>query len=124
MQIIYTSSFHAFNPDDITLLTNLALSVQTTFQSVNRNYVQNVISHIMASKDWHLPAKPCDLSVSRLRRVRVYEMDFGPCLGTPCDFDVPDNRTDGFGWITPPRSESSARFMGYQSQGFWRFDRH
>ncbi|KAK9859157.1 transferase family-domain-containing protein [Penicillium brevicompactum] len=108
-----------FNSDDITLLTSLALSVQTTVRSVSRNYAQNVISQIMASDDWNLPAKPGDLSVSILRRARVYEMDFGPCLGTPCDFDVPDNRTDGLGWIMPPRSESSARLMGYQSRGFW-----
>ncbi|KAJ5876178.1 transferase family-domain-containing protein [Penicillium soppii] len=114
-----TSDLHEFDPNDITLLTNLALSVQTTFQSVNPNYVQNVISHIMASKDWHLPAKPGDLSVSSLRRVRVYDMDFGPCLGSPCDFDVPDNRTGGLSWITPPRSDSSARLMGYPSRGFW-----
>lgn len=114
-----TSGIHEFNPDDITLLTNLALSVQTTVRSVNRNYVQNVISQIMASDGWKVPAKPGDLSVSSLRRARVYEMDFGPCLGPPCDFDVPDNRTDGLSWIMPPRSESSARLMGYQSKGFW-----
>lgn len=34
-------------------------------------------------------------------------------------FDVPDNRTDGLGWIIPPRSDSSARLLGYQSRGFW-----
>ncbi|KAE8371808.1 transferase family-domain-containing protein [Aspergillus bertholletiae] len=114
-----TSDLHEFNPNDITLLANLALSVQKEFHSINLNYVQNVISHIMASKDWHLPANPGDLSVSSLRRVRVYDMDFGPCLGTPYDFDIPDNRTDGLGWITPPRSDSSARLIGYQSRGFW-----
>lgn len=114
-----TSDLHGFSRHDITVLTSLALSVQKTFQSVNINYVQNVISHIIASEDWHLPATPGDLSVSSLRRIRVYDMDFGPCLGTPCDFDVPDNRTDGLGWIMPPRSDSSARLLGYQNGGFW-----
>ncbi|KOS41934.1 hypothetical protein ACN38_g7170 [Penicillium nordicum] len=81
-----TSDLHGFSPRDITILTNLALSVQKSLQSVNLNYVQDVISHIMASKDWHLPVKPGDLSVSSLRRIQVYDMDFGPYLGTPCEF--------------------------------------
>ncbi|KAL3480913.1 transferase family-domain-containing protein [Aspergillus californicus] len=114
-----TSDLRIFDPNDVTLLSNLALSVQKELHSVNPNYVQNVISHIMASRDWNLPAKPGDLSVSSLRGLRAYHMDFGPCLGTPCDFDVPDNRTDGLGWILPSRSASSADLMGYRSRGCW-----
>ncbi|BCS25698.1 uncharacterized protein APUU_50409S [Aspergillus puulaauensis] len=113
------SDLHEFNPNDITLLANLALSIQQTYQSVNRSYVRSAISTIMASKDWLLPAKHGDLSVSSLRDAPVYDMDFGPCLGTPCDVDVPDNRTDGLAWITPARSDYSARLMGYRSRGFW-----
>ncbi|KAE8149224.1 hypothetical protein BDV25DRAFT_140991 [Aspergillus avenaceus] len=114
-----TSDSHGFNLSDITLLANLALSVQRTYQSVNNNYVRSVIHQIMESKDWHLPAKHGDLSVSSFRCVQAYDMDFGPCLGNPCDFDVPDNRTDGICWIAPPRSDSSARLMGYRCRGFW-----
>jgi hypothetical protein len=114
-----TSELHGFSPRDITVLINLALSVQKSVQSVSLDYVQNVISHIMASKDWYFPAKPGDLSVSSLRRIRIYDMDFGTCLGNPCDFDIPDNRTNGLGWIMPPRSDSSARFLRYQNRGFW-----
>lgn len=114
-----TSDLHEFNSNDIALLANLALSVQGTYHSVNRNYVRSFIRHIMASKDWHLPAKHGDLSVSSFRGVPTYDMDFGPCLGTPFDFDVQDNRIDGICWVMPPRSDLSARLMGHRRRGFW-----
>ena len=114
-----SDTLHEFNPNDITLLSNLALSVQKTYRSVNPEHVRNIISHIMASKDWYLPAKLGDLSVSSMRGVPSYDMDFGPGLGTPYDVDAPDNRADGVAWLLSPRSESSARLLGYQRRGFW-----
>ncbi|KAL4951613.1 hypothetical protein BDW69DRAFT_186204 [Aspergillus filifer] len=110
---------HKIDSNDITLLTNQALSGQTTYYSANRNHVRYAISHIMASKDWHLPARLGGMSITNLRRAPGYAMDFGPCLGTAFGIDVPDNRADGVCWIAPQRSDSSARLMGYESRGFW-----
>jgi hypothetical protein len=94
--------------DDIHLLANIASSVHAALQSATNEHIHEVISKVAASDDWTSPVRPGDVNFSSLRSFKIYEIDFGPCLGKVQDFDLPENRIPGATWVLPSRYGQSS----------------
>ncbi|KAJ5549095.1 Transferase [Penicillium frequentans] len=93
--------------NDVAFVANLARQTQETTQKITGTYVKGEISHRCASNDWASYARPGDISVSSIRRLSLYELDFGSSLGRVRNFDLPENRISGLGWIMPIRFEGA-----------------
>jgi hypothetical protein len=99
-------NFEFVNPRVIYHLADVALSLHNTLQSVTEDCVRGVISHIAKKDDWAASPRPGDFVLSSLRKYKVYEFDFGPCLGSVKDFDVLEARFAGLSWLKPAHGES------------------
>ncbi|KAE8349198.1 hypothetical protein BDV28DRAFT_152104 [Aspergillus coremiiformis] len=111
-----------FDPDDLFLLFNLALNVRRAIQSINNDYACGLISHIIHQNDWGaLTNASSDITVSNLRHVPMYELDFGPIIGKPQSFDLPENRVEGVAWILPARPPSPTSDYYEAADAPWEF---
>ncbi|KAJ5797800.1 uncharacterized protein N7503_007096 [Penicillium pulvis] len=95
------------SPDDVVILANLARQTHETTQKITGPYVKGEISQRCASNDWASYARPGDISVSSIRRLSLYGLDFGSSLGRVRNVDLPENRIPGVGWIMPIRFEGA-----------------
>lgn len=89
--------------NDIEILANLAHQTHEITQKITGPYVKGDISRLYASNDWATYARPGDISVSSIRRLSFYELDFGSSLGRIRNLDIPENRIPGAGWVMPSR---------------------
>jgi fumigaclavine B O-acetyltransferase len=93
--------------NDIEILAELAHQINECMQFNSKHSIQGLISQLSAGNDWATYARPGDVSVSNMRNLRSYELDFGSCLGRAHNFDLPENRVSGVGWILPSRFKGS-----------------
>jgi hypothetical protein len=89
------------DPEDIHHLTEVALSLHDSLQSVTTDYVRGVISNVFKKNDWASSPRPGDFVLSSLRSFKLYELDFGPLLGPVKDIDISQNRIPGISWLKP-----------------------
>jgi hypothetical protein len=93
---------------DINLLAEMALSIDKVLHQVTDKYVRNLISRISTSSDWTVSPRAGDLSLSSIRNLNFYDIDFGPHLGSVRHFDIPENRIAGLSWVLPARFSGSS----------------
>ncbi|KAJ5463708.1 transferase family-domain-containing protein [Penicillium sp. IBT 31633x] len=91
---------------DISLLTRLAIKVYASRTSVDNAHVKEVIEQKLGDSNWSPNFKQGDIVSTSLRRMDVYNLDFGPLLGRVFEFENPENRIDGTMCILPARLDS------------------
>lgn len=89
--------------NDLAILAQLCLSAQKAIQALTVEYIRGLISRLTANDDWAAYIRPGDVSVSSIRHFPLYKLDFGPSLGSVRNFDMPENRFSGAGWVMPAR---------------------
>lgn len=91
-----------FDEKDILLLFHLVCETRKSHRKIDNDHVRGLISHMMNQKDWSKYIfSSADVGVSSFRHAIFNRLDFGSLLGRFHDFDIPENRTEGFAWIKP-----------------------
>ncbi|PLB48484.1 hypothetical protein P170DRAFT_427568 [Aspergillus steynii IBT 23096] len=81
---------------------------EDTGKSVDASHVGDLLSTLRASSDWDsLTLTPVDVSVSSMRRIKLYNMDFGESFGLVKDVDTLESNLQGQYLIRPARNCSS-----------------
>ncbi|CEJ62054.1 hypothetical protein PMG11_10567 [Penicillium brasilianum] len=88
---------------EIEQISRLAVSLQKSAESIDSQYVSSVISHIISNDNWAATPLPTEFVVSSIRAFKLYDLDFGPTLGSMRDFGLDYNRIPGLCWIKPAR---------------------
>ncbi|KAJ5907356.1 hypothetical protein N7495_000038 [Penicillium taxi] len=92
---------------DIHFLAKLSVIHRQQFVAIDDKVVRNTISQITNTKDWASNRSVVgglgDLTLSNIRNLGFYNLDFGSVLGTIHDFDSPDPRNKGLTWALPAR---------------------
>ncbi|KAE8370724.1 transferase family-domain-containing protein [Aspergillus caelatus] len=102
---VHSSSATVSSPDEfnLTLIARLALVIRSGFRSVNRKYVEDVISSIATGDHAMVTASNADFALSSLRHMGFYGLNFGPVLGKITHADLPDPRMKNQAWVLPDR---------------------
>jgi hypothetical protein len=91
------------DPREIERIAYLAVALQNTTASINSQYIRNVISNIVSKDNWASIPRPAEISISSIRQMKMYDLDFGPILGPVKDFGMEFNPVPGVCWIMPAR---------------------
>jgi hypothetical protein len=89
--------------NNIKILAELALSIHNDFQKITDEFARSIISNTSSNSDWSAPYRIGDMFISNIRSLKMYELDFGSCMGKVQNFDVPDIRIPGLAWLMPAR---------------------
>ncbi|KAE8168439.1 transferase family-domain-containing protein [Aspergillus tamarii] len=92
-------------PDEfnLSLIARLALAIRSGFRSVNKKYIEDVISSIATGDHAMVTASNADFALSSLRHMGFYGLNFGPVLGKVAHADLPDPRMKNQAWVLPDR---------------------
>ncbi|KAJ5355414.1 Transferase [Penicillium cataractarum] len=102
---VHRESYRSGHVDSLEIkhISRLAGSLQISAESIDSQYISNVISHIVSNDNWAATPRPAEFLVSSIRAFKLYDLDFGPTLGPLRDFGLDHNRIPGFCWIKPAR---------------------
>jgi len=95
------------NSKDVEILAELSHQAHGTIQHITKQYVQGHISRLCSSDDWTSYGLPGEITLSNVRHIPFYGLDFGVSLGRVENIDVPEHRVPGVGWIMPARFEGA-----------------
>ncbi|KAF3387745.1 O-acetyltransferase pyr7 [Penicillium rolfsii] len=92
--------------NELVQLTRLAQKVHDASAQVTDLHVKSLLQRRQGMLDWRPQFKQGDVTSTSLRRMPIYDLDFGTVLGKVVGFDNPDNRIDGTVCILPSSPSS------------------
>lgn len=102
-----TGSILTKKQEELLILTQLALRIRHECDSIDKDHVQNIINHAAGSQDPNsFVFLPADVSMTSLRKMGIYGLDFGKALGRVTSFDAMDDRLEGYCYILPEHSQT------------------
>ncbi|CAG7948925.1 unnamed protein product [Penicillium salamii] len=90
--------------NELVQLTRLAQKVHDASTQVTDLRVKSLLRQKQGTLDWRPQFMQGDVMSTSLRRMPIYDLDFGTVLGKVVGFDSPDNRIDGTVCILPASS--------------------
>ncbi|KAH8432457.1 uncharacterized protein LDX57_010093 [Aspergillus melleus] len=89
-------------------LSHLVWFIRSADTSIDENHVGELLATLRASLDWDsLTVSPADVSVSSLRKLTLYGLDFGDSFGPVRDVEFVDSNLHGQSIIRPARNCAS-----------------
>lgn len=92
--------------NELVQLTHLAKKVHDASTRVTDLRIKSLLRQKQGMLNWRPQFKQGDVTSTSLRRMPIYDLDFGTVLGKVVGFDSPDNRIDGTVCILPASSSS------------------
>lgn len=94
-------------PDTFHSLLRLACATRANCASVDSKHIQDIFSSMKVLDNWDsLNICPADITISSLRRLTIYALDFGPDFGPVMNVDALESRMDAHCCILPARAQS------------------
>ncbi|PWY66419.1 hypothetical protein BO70DRAFT_270571, partial [Aspergillus heteromorphus CBS 117.55] len=102
--IILVNGRPEVSPETGRCLRRLASMATVTKQSVAHDFVSGILARMHSTTDWDsCTLTPVDVSVSSLRKLPLYGLDFGPTLGRVVDVEVLESVLHGQCAIKPAK---------------------
>lgn len=92
--------------NELVQLTHLAQKIHDASMQVTDLSVKSLLRQKQRVLDWRPQFKQGDVTSTSLRRMPIYDLDFGTVLGKVIGFDSPDNRIEGTVCMLPASSSS------------------
>jgi hypothetical protein len=90
--------------NELVQLTRLAQKVHDASKQVTDLRVKSLLRQKQGMLDWRPQFKQGDVTSTSLRRMPIYDLDFGNVFGKVIGFDSPDNRIEGTVCMLPASS--------------------